>query len=50
MNISIRRVAFGFMVRVRTGVPPVFIPWTSYCNQREGVARYVAAMWECARP
>ncbi len=50
MNITIRRVPFGFLVRIRAGVPEVFIPWTSEFNKREGVARYVATMWECARP
>jgi hypothetical protein len=50
VNITIRRVAFGFMIRVRAGVPEVFIRTPDTGHAREGVIRYIELLWECAQP
>lgn len=50
MNITLRRVPFGFMVRVRKGVPEVFVRTPDIGNPRDGAINYILAMWECAQP
>lgn len=51
MNITIRPVPFGFLVRIRKGVPPVFIrtPDIGCGDPRDGVISYISKMWELAR-
>lgn len=42
MNINIRKVRGGYLIRIRRGVPPLFI------SLRADAIRYIENMWECA--